>query len=94
LFRSPPFFYRKNNSIRLQESLTAACILEQEAVLTGAFPKETAPLKRRILDGKEWIVRVDASDGDPVIYKMTAAMNGRVIDSVVFYGRKADAAAK
>jgi hypothetical protein len=25
---------------------------------------------------------------------MTAAMNGRVIDSVVFYGRKADAAAK
>jgi hypothetical protein len=87
-------FYRKSNSVRLQQSITSMCLMEQEAALSIAFPQGAVPTKRRALDGKEWTVKTETSGADPVVYKIIASMNGRVIDSVVFYGRKADAAAK
>ena len=88
------FFYRQNNTIRVQQSLTAMCVLEQEAALAVCFPEDVVPSKRRIQDGKEWIIRTEASGNDPIVYKMIALANGRSIDSVVFYGRKADATKK
>jgi hypothetical protein len=86
------FFYRKADSARLMRSITAICMLEQEAALTLAFPRDAAPVKRRTINGAEWIVRTEESGADPIVYKMTAAIHGRVVDSVVFYGRSGNAA--
>ena len=85
-------FHRKADAARLARSIAAACILEQEAALAAAFPQDVAPVKRRQIDGKEWTVRTGASGSGPIVYKMIVAMNGRAVDSVFFYGRKADAA--
>jgi type II secretory pathway pseudopilin PulG len=88
------FFYKQNRTIQAQQSLTALCLLEQEAALAVSFPEDVVSAKRRFLDGKEWTIRTEASGMDPIVYKMVASVYGRTVDSVVCYGRKADATKK
>jgi prepilin-type N-terminal cleavage/methylation domain-containing protein len=83
------FFYKYASDSTAQKSFTAICLLEQEAAMTVSFPEDVVPVKRKMIAGREWSVRTDVSGKDPIVYRMTALLNNRGIDSVVFYGRNA-----
>lgn len=74
-------FFSNSIAVRSQEMLTAAWLLEQEAVSLrhGAEPQET---EKRKINGKEWNFQMEKSGSPLVRYHITALKNGRKMGEV------------
>ncbi len=83
--------HKNSSALHARDTLTAQCLLEQEAVLAVAFPEDVIPVKRRMADSLEWIVKTEVTGKDPLIYSMTASRGDKEAGKVVFYGRPAHA---
>lgn len=78
--------YASSGTLRAQEALTATWLLEQEAASIRLFTNEGLAVKRRIIDGKEWTVRI-SSEGAPLVrYTLSAWKQGKKRGEVVVYG--------
>jgi hypothetical protein len=69
-----------------EKTITAMCILEQEAALVKLFPERTIPEKRRIINGKEWKIKTEVSGNSLLKYKMRVYDNVKARGEVFFYG--------
>lgn len=83
--------YKNSGALRARSALTAQCLLEQEAALATAFPEDVVPVKRRMIDDAEWVVKTEITGKDPLVYAMTALWGTRAEGKVVFYGRPGNA---
>jgi prepilin-type N-terminal cleavage/methylation domain-containing protein len=67
------------------DSLTAACILEQESVLVRLSSQAYQPVKKRTVMKSEWTITME-SNGAPLIhYRLQAAKAGQSRGRVEFY---------
>jgi prepilin-type N-terminal cleavage/methylation domain-containing protein len=74
-----------SDAMRSQESLTAAYLLEQEAMRVRLFPEDAAPIVHRTLDGKAWTVEIKA-DGTPLVkYELMAIKKNRNCGRAIVY---------
>jgi len=81
--------HKNSGAIHTRNALIAQCLLEQEAALAMAFPEDVLPVKRRMIDSLEWIVKTEVTGKDPLVYAMTALRGTREEGKVIFYGRPA-----
>lgn len=81
------FLFRISGAHDSEKALTGMCILEQEATIVRIFPKRAVPVKRRVVDGKEWIVTTEVTGSDLPLYRMSVKDDKKVRGELVFYGR-------
>jgi prepilin-type N-terminal cleavage/methylation domain-containing protein len=81
------FLFRISGADDSEKALTGMCILEQEATVVRVFPKRTVPVKRRVIDGKEWIITTEVTGSDLPLYRMSVKDEKKVRGELVFYGR-------
>ncbi|MGA2506121.1 MAG: hypothetical protein ABSF80_01415 [Chitinispirillaceae bacterium] len=72
-------------ALRSQEALEATWMLEQEAESIRLLPDEVMPVKHRIIEGRDWTVRIESEGKSLVKYSLTASRKDKVRGSVVFY---------
>jgi prepilin-type N-terminal cleavage/methylation domain-containing protein len=77
------------NTLRTEESLVATWLLEQEAASVRLFTDEGLMSKRRIVDGKAWVIQIRAEGSPLAKYTLTALKQGKKRGEVVVYGIKA-----
>lgn len=78
--------YRSTGSLQSQESLIATWLLEQESASVRLFPEAGLSTRRRVIDGKLWMVQI-RPEGSPLVrYTLTALKNGKEKGKVVVYG--------
>ncbi len=82
------FLFRLTGAHDSGKALTGMCILEQEATLVRTFPKKAVPAKRRVVDGKEWIIKTEISGSEILLYRMTVNDGKKDMGELVFYGKK------
>lgn len=81
------FLFRISGAHDTEKALTGMCILEQEAAMVRIFPKGAVPVKRRVVDGKEWIITTEVTGSDLPLYRMSVKDSKKVRGELVFYGR-------
>lgn len=79
------FLYQFSGSNSLQKKYTAICLLEQESACIKAFPGKTVPVKRRVVDGKEWMIKTEIRGSDLLFCRMSASDGKKIRGEVVFY---------
>lgn len=69
-----------------EKLITAAGILEQESEIAICNPGEVLPVKRRVINGREWIINTEKEGSGLIKYKMRISDKEKEITSMVFYG--------
>jgi hypothetical protein len=82
------FLFKISGANDSEKTLTGMCILEQEATMVRIFPKSAVPVKRRIVDGKEWIITTEVIGLALPLYRMSVKDDKKVRGELVFYGRE------
>jgi type II secretory pathway pseudopilin PulG len=80
--------FTNTGSLRSEEALVAAWILEQEAATVRLFPEEIVQVRRRIIDGKEWIVLAEQTGAPLVRVDLTALHQRKKCGRVIVYALK------
>jgi len=60
-----------------QKRLVAMCLLDQESALVRAAPAQMVALRRRQVQGQEWLIRAQSSGTGLVWYRLKAENGGR-----------------
>lgn len=72
-------------SLRSREALEATWMLDQEAASIRFSPDEAMPVKHRIIEGREWTVRIE-TEGKPLVrYSLTASRKDKVRGRMVMF---------
>ena len=82
--------YRNSKAIDTEKSITAICLLEQESALVKAYPEETVPIRRRVINGREWTIKTEITGTGLLQYQMTVNDQLKQRGELVFYGRCPD----
>lgn len=69
--------FNNKSSIRASESLTAICLLEQEAMKLRFSTDQELDNGTRTINGKEWQISVEKSGGPLVQYHLTATIHNQ-----------------
>lgn len=62
--------------------------MEQEAALVRAFPGKSIPVKMRIINGREWVIKTEVGGSELLQYKMRVSEGEKMRGEVMFYGRR------
>jgi type II secretory pathway pseudopilin PulG len=84
-----PLLSRLSGHVQLnhgEKLVTAACILEQESEIAICNPKEILPVKRRVINKKEWTIKTEKEGNGLVIFKMKISDKEKEISNMIFYG--------
>lgn len=81
------FLFRLTGAHDSEKALTGMCLLEQEAAIVRTFPQRVVPVKRRVVDGKEWIIKTEVSGSELLLYRMNVNDGKKNRGELVFYGR-------
>jgi len=81
------YLFRLSGVNDSEKVLTGMCILEQEATMVRIFPKRAVPLKRRVVDGKEWIITTEVTGSDLLLYRMSVKDDKKIRGELFFYSR-------
>ena len=79
--------YRNFMLTGIERELTGIWLCEQEAGVITAFPDDAVPVRRRYVNGEEWVIRTEKKGGDVITYTMTAQVQNRQYAVTVFYGK-------
>ena len=69
--------YKNNSLIRAEQEITGMCILEQEVLKTRCKFSETVPVRRRTINGSEWVINSEISGSDLKTIKMIISKNNK-----------------
>jgi hypothetical protein len=76
---------RNTGALRSQEALEAVWMLEQEAASIRFSPGEPMPVKHRIIEGRDWTIRIE-TEGRPLVkYSLAASRKDKVRGNMVIY---------
>jgi hypothetical protein len=76
---------KNTGALRSQEALEATWTLEQEAATIRFSPDESMPVKHRIIEGRDWTVRIE-TEGKPLVkYSLTASRKDKVRGRMVLF---------
>ena len=76
---------KNTGALRSQDALEAVWMLEQEAASIRLSPDEAMPVKHRIIEGRDWTVRIE-SEGKPLVkYSLTASRKDKVRGKLVLF---------
>lgn len=81
------YIYKISVGQDAQMNLTGMCLLEQEAAIVSTFPDKKIPEKRKILNGREWVITTAVTGRDLLQYKMNISEGKHNRGEIVFYGR-------
>jgi len=76
--------YRNNLSIRAEQSIVATGLLEQEVCRIKVDPDECLPLKKRIINNREWTIRASKVGTDVICYHLYAELDNKVKAELCF----------
>lgn len=69
--------FKNNASLRSQDMLVAAWLLEQEAMNVRLYPDKAAAAKKRTAAGKEWVIQIEKSGSPLIHYHLSAIRKSR-----------------
>jgi hypothetical protein len=76
---------RNTGALRSQEALEATWMLDQEAASIRFSSDEAMPVKHRIIEGRDWTVRIE-TEGKPLVkYLLTASRKDKVRGRMVLF---------
>lgn len=84
------FIYKNHSATDSEKALTGICLLEQESALIKAFPDQAIPVKRRTINGKEWIIKTETAGTGLIQYRMAASDGIKTRANLVFLGNSSD----
>ncbi|MGE5671111.1 MAG: hypothetical protein ACM31E_06685 [Fibrobacterota bacterium] len=76
--------YRNNLAINAEQSIIAIGLLEQEACRIKVDPDECLPLKKRIVNNREWSIRATKDGTDVICYHLYAEIDKKVRAELCF----------
>jgi len=76
--------YRNNLAINAEQSVVAIGLLEQEACRIKVDPDECLPLKKRIVNNREWSIRATKEGVDVISYHLYAELDKKVRADLCF----------
>lgn len=74
-----------NKEYRAKEIIIASCLLEQEAAAIMLQPDTHVATKRRMVQGKEWIIEISVQGDALRQYELKARYRGKEIHRILFY---------
>lgn len=74
-----------NMSIDAQNKYTAQCLLEQEIACSQTFPADIIPLKRRMVNAKEWEITSALTGSTLQSCAIAVSVNKKTYASAVIY---------
>lgn len=82
------FLFRISGAHDSERMFTGICLMEQEAALVRAFPGKSIPVKMRIINGREWVIKTEVGGSELLQYKMRVSEGEKMRGEVMFYGRR------
>ena len=80
--------FRNNLTIDSERMITGIGILEQEARRISANPQEMLPVKKKIINGKEWTIFAERSGTIIVQYHLFVSHNNKRYGEIYFLQRE------
>jgi len=76
--------YRNKHVIDAERIITGIGILEQEACRLAVAPDEFSPVKRRMINGREWTVTTSKQGSPVVLYHCVALFDNKKAGEIYF----------